>query len=297
LSEIDPADVTAVPKRIPEVFNPDLVDIAPATSDRKKPEREGLPPGYRMRADAHYVDQLTSRRTDRATVETARSDDRPADAAAWTEKLLAQLSEGISTIESAAALLSSDASAIGRRVNIDLIRTQAWRAAWLLRATAILQGAHRPQIRPRPLAFLLGQIRTGFAAECRLTGVTLAVQTSDWNAVVAADEVSFLTGVTAAIFSTLALIDSAEGVTITVYAVQHDGHLRTIDVVQEEILVPASFSASFFDAPGGDRSATWSSKLAASTIKTAAQQHGGDASFHTTDRGGSLIRLQLSRAS
>ena len=296
MSEIDPADVTAVPKRIPEVFNPELVDIAPATSDRKKPEREGLPAGYRMRADAHYVDQLTSRRTDRAPVEAARSD-RSADAPAWTEKLLAQLSEGISTIESAAALLSTDASAIGRRVNIDLIRTQAWRATWLLRATAILQGAHRPQIRPRPLAFLLGQIRTGFAAECRLTGVTLAVQASDWNAVVAADEVSFLTGVTGAIFTTLALIDSAEGVTITVYAVANEGHVRTIDVVQEEILVPASFSASFFDTAGSDRSATWSSKLAVSTIKAAAQQHGGDASFHTTDRGGSLIRLQLSRAS
>jgi hypothetical protein len=250
-----------------------------------------------MRADAHYVDQLSSRRADRAPAEAARSGDRPVDAPGWTEKLFAQLSEGISTIESAATLLSGDASAVARRVNVDLIRTQAWRAAWLLRATAILQGAHRPQMRPRPLAFLLGQIRTGFAAECRLTGAALVVQASDWNAVVAADEVSFITAVTAAIFCTLTLVEPAEGVTINTYAIANEGQLRTVDVVQDEILVPASFSAGFFDASSVDRSATWSSRLAASTIKAVAQQHGGDASFHTTDRGGSLIRLQLSRAS
>jgi hypothetical protein len=28
---------------------------------RKNVEREGLPPSYRMRADAHYVDQLSAR--------------------------------------------------------------------------------------------------------------------------------------------------------------------------------------------------------------------------------------------
>jgi hypothetical protein len=38
----------------------------------KTPEREGLPPGYRMRADAHYVEQLTGRRTDRIYADQAR---------------------------------------------------------------------------------------------------------------------------------------------------------------------------------------------------------------------------------
>jgi len=38
--------------------------LAPRFDTRKTAEREGLPPGYRMRADAHYVDQLSARSAD-----------------------------------------------------------------------------------------------------------------------------------------------------------------------------------------------------------------------------------------
>ena len=49
-----------------DYFPPDAVQLPPAPVVAKRPEREGLPAGYRMRADAHYVDQLTTRRPDRA---------------------------------------------------------------------------------------------------------------------------------------------------------------------------------------------------------------------------------------
>lgn len=295
MSEIDPADITAVPQRISESFNPELVDISPAAADRKKLEREGLPPGYRMRADAHYVDQLTSRRGERPSTDPVRGLDKAGDAQAWTDQLLTQLSEEISTIESAALSLSNDASPVARRVNLDLIKMQAWRASWLLRANAILQGGHRPQMRPRPLAFLLGQIRTAFAPECRLSGVGFQVQASDWNAVVAVDESGLLAGVAAAVFATLALVDQSEGVTIKLIAQASDGELRTIDVMQDEVMVPAGATAGFFDPSAIDRGAPWSARLTVPTVKTVARQRGGDALFLTTNRGGSLIRLQLTR--
>ncbi len=40
----------------------DAVDEEREPDEERPREREGLPPGYRMRADAHYVDQLVSRR-------------------------------------------------------------------------------------------------------------------------------------------------------------------------------------------------------------------------------------------
>jgi len=294
LSELDPADITAVPQRIPESFNPELVDTSTPAADRKKPEREGLPPGYRMRADAHYVDQLTTRRGDKSA-DPGRGSDRAADAQTRMDQLLSQLSEGISTIESAASSLSSDASPVARRVNLDLIKMQAWRASWLLRANAMLQGTHRPQSRPRPLAFLLGQIRNAFASECRLSGVGLQVQASDWNAVVTVDESSLLTGMAAPVFATLALIDQSEDVTVNLSAQASGGELRTIDVLQDDILMPAGATAGFFDPAAIDRAAPWSARLIVPTIKAIAQQRGGEALFLTTDRGGSLIRLQLTR--
>ena len=56
-----PEPETVVPraaqKSVPR-SNPD--DLAHRLSERSAPEREGLPQHYRMRADAHYVDQLES---------------------------------------------------------------------------------------------------------------------------------------------------------------------------------------------------------------------------------------------
>src|SRR4029453_16684264 len=67
VSDVDPADVAPRPTRFSEKkMNKELDDIAAAQLARKAPERgpergperEGLPAGYRMRADAHYVEQL-----------------------------------------------------------------------------------------------------------------------------------------------------------------------------------------------------------------------------------------------
>jgi hypothetical protein len=69
VSDVDPADVAPRTARFSEKkMNKELDDIAAAQLARKAPERgperEGLPAGYRMRADAHYVEQLSSRSAD-----------------------------------------------------------------------------------------------------------------------------------------------------------------------------------------------------------------------------------------
>jgi hypothetical protein len=280
VSEIDPADITAVPRRtLSEAFDPDLAD-APATSTHRKAEREGLPSGYRMRADAHYVDQLTSRKAEKGQVDAPRSGSKEADATR-TEHLLAQLAESLATIESASAILANETSAIARRANLDVIKTHAWRASWLLRANAIAQGSRRIKVRPRPIAFLLGEVRNRFGAECRLAGVSLQVHASDWNAVVDVDEQDFIAGVAGAVFSSIGLVEDADGVTIKVSAVTAGRELRSVEVTQDDVMVAA-----------GDLGAG----LAASTARTVAQQHGGEAAFLTAGQGGSTIRLTFSRA-
>ena len=86
--------------------------------------REGLPPGYRMRADAHYVDQLSARTTDAAA--------QPAPARRHTvdAEITPHVLGAIATIQSAASLASDDGSPMVRRVALDLIRSAAWRASW-----------------------------------------------------------------------------------------------------------------------------------------------------------------------
>jgi hypothetical protein len=287
---------------VPETVSDFPAELAPSSGGLKKPEREGLPPGYRMRADAHYVDQLTTPRSERAERgETGRNGRRAADDAAElrerrTDRLLAQLTEDLATIGSAASLLSSDASPMARRVSLDLIRIQTWRAAWLLRANALVDGAHRPQLRARQLGPLLMQLREGFAAECRVAGVGLQVDANDWGTAVTIDETSLVAGVTGAVIATLGLIGSGEWGAIRVHASVDNGELRAIDVSQEDAAAPAGIGSRFFDPSWTDRPGGWSAGLGAAAARAAALIHGGDATLVTPDRRGTIVRLALNRA-
>jgi hypothetical protein len=246
-----------------------------------------------MRADAHYVDQLSSRRGDkaaeRAQVERQESRER-------VEKLLSQLSEELATIETAVAPLAGDTSRLSRRVNVDLIKSQVWRSSWALRAHAILDGSHRLQVRPRPIGFLLGHVRAGWAAECKLESITLQVQVSDWNAVVPVDEQAFVAGVNGAIIATLGLIGQADGATLAVTAAIANGQIRSVDVSQSEVLVSPNVSGRFFDAAWSERPGGWLSGFAAATARAVAQQHGGDAVCLVGEAVGSTVRLTLGKA-
>ena len=64
MSEFEPRSVVPpfVPTVRPEAFHDDDFESAEFTGETGF-RREGLPPGFRMRHDAHYVEQLTGRTT------------------------------------------------------------------------------------------------------------------------------------------------------------------------------------------------------------------------------------------
>ena len=257
MSDIDSSDVTVGRRTPPEKFEP--ADV-PGNGGASRSEREGLPASYRMRADPHYVEQLSSRRERLERAEGTRhhtgsgemgeregAAEQREQRERRSDRVLAQLNDEITTISSAAALLAADASPLARRLGVDLIRAQAWRASWLLRATALLDGSHRGQTRQKPLVSILEQVRQGLAPECRLAGVSLQLQASDWNAAVSVDESVLIAGITGAIIATLGIIDQAEGATIRVSADIVAGELRSVDIAQDEVTVPAAAGLRFFD--------------------------------------------------
>jgi hypothetical protein len=303
VSEIDPADIAAGGNaEIPEEFAEDL-ETGAESPRLKKAVREGLPPGYKMRADAHYVDQLSARRADRqsaarvtevATSEPAvdlreRRDARERRA----EKAFAQLTEDVVSIESAAAVLAGDASPMARRANVDVIIAQAWRASWLLRAMAILDGSHRGHLRSRPLGFILTEVCNRLAAESRLSGFLLTVHASDWNAAVSVDEAGLVSGLTGAVFGTLGVVARPEGVTIRISASASAGELRSVEVTQEDVMVAPSIASRFFDPLWSERPGGWVAGLGASAARAVAQQQGGSAVFLAGERRGTTIRLNF----
>ena len=284
------------------------VELAAGASPvEPKHEREGLPPGYRMRADAHYVDQLTSRRADRLHADALRTDAAPPRGDARRdvvdrepagdaphrrhERVFAQLTEDLATITSAAALLGGESSAVARRVNLDLIRAHAWRATWLNRAHQMLEGLHRTHVRSRALGPLLARLREGLEAEGRLTGSTIDVDVPDWNATVEIDDESLLTGIAGAILATLSLTSAAEPLAVRVTAALAGGDLRTIEVTQDAVQAGASHEGRGRDAAWSDRHAGWTSSLGAMVAKTAGHLAGAEVAFLGSERRGSTVRF------
>ncbi|HYN09943.1 MAG TPA: hypothetical protein VES67_21345 [Vicinamibacterales bacterium] len=303
MSEIDPADVAAGGNaEIPEEFAEDL-ETGAGSSRLKTPVREGLPPNYKMRADAHYVDQLSTRRAERQaaarTADVAASEppvdlrERRDARERRADKAFAQLAEDVVSIESAAAVLASDVSPMTRRANVDVIVAQAWRASWLLRAMAILDSSHRGYHRPRQLGFILTEVCERLSAESRLSGFALTVHASDWNASVSVDEGALVTGLTGAVFGTLGVVGRSEGVTVRLSASASAGELRTVEVSQDDVMVGPSIASRFFDPLWTDRPGGWVAGLGASAARAVAQQQGGSAVFLAGERRGTTIRLNF----
>ena len=289
----------------------------PSPSSGKKVDREGLPSSYRMRADAHYVDQLAGRRAPDA--EAPRAPTRVSDADTHAEprerlekerdrterekdtrerradRVIAQLLQEVEAISASAALVSGTGAALAQRANIAAVRAHAHRAGWLMRAHTIVENGYRAQVRSRPLGRLLEQVREGLAAECGLTGLHLDVQAGDWNALVPMDDGAMAAGLTAAIFASVALLPDPAGATIKITASTLGAELRSLEVSQDESAIPATTSPVFFDQgwaerPGGPWAAT-----AAACVKAVAAMHGGDAVFMPGARRGSTIRFNFNR--
>jgi hypothetical protein len=313
VSDIDPLDVVLSDQPVnPESFDEDPVEFSTPPPRSKKADREGLPPGYRMRADAHYVDVLTTRRAERserterpapraaeaveAEVTPAESRERREPRERRSERVFAQLAEDLATIDATSALLGGETSPLARRANLDLVRAHASRAAWLIRANSVLDGLHRGQPRSRTLHMLLGQIRDAFAPEARLHGLRLETHATDWNASATLDDVALTTGVLGAIYATAGLLSQAEGATIRVTAVQVGGDLTAFEISQDAVVVSAPAVQKFFDASWTDRPGGWLAGIAAWSARVAAHRLGGDAAVQAGERRGSVVRLSLARS-
>ena len=269
-------------------------------SEPVKTEREGLPPGYRMRADSHYVELLSSNaRADRPRTEGRPSRDLDvAQAVARTprdRRVFDHLIEEISAIESAAAMLAGDSSALSRRVSLDLIKAQSARAAWLLRSQFFLAGPAPDAVpRTRPVGALLGQIRDRIASECRLVGVGLQVS-AESTATVTVDENAVSLGVTGAVMALLPLLSGTDGTVIRIEAiVEEDGDeddLQAIEISQEPVALSQTARQRFFDADWLDRPGGWLAATGAAMAQASSERLGGRATMATGSRRGCTIRL------
>jgi hypothetical protein len=123
-------------------------------------EREGLPPGFRMRADAHYVEQL-----DTPTVHAARAKEPVSQPpASPSASCTTAIEDALRSIASAAALAAAP-SAVMRGGASRLIDTECQRALRLLTVLKVLSGVTTFRSAGVPVLDLLHKVREALERE------------------------------------------------------------------------------------------------------------------------------------
>ena len=262
------------------------------------PLREGLPPTYRMRADAHYVDLIEGRalHNPKTSVLPAPVQDTAPRMTDFTDPTLhagADLAQALATLSSCAALLSDAPSDLSRAVVSDLIKAEAWRASALLHATRVVRKELSITRAAVSVSGLLDKVTSGVQPERRVRALTIdAHSTLPYGAVVVADDKMVTGAISCALLATLAVVQNVPDARITI-AASSDPTTGVAFTVAQPSVTPASiwqaraFDPTWTDRPGGVSAVLWMLAL-----QETAQAHGGTARVERSDRG-TTIGLSL----
>ncbi len=155
-----------------------LVDEA-SDVDEPAPRREGLPAGFRMRHDTHYVEELISRnhagRADTAPankIHARRISPRVAEPKATpsTAMASADIGESLDAIGACLHLFRARTRPAAERVALDLIAAEVARAGWLVQALSVLNEdvpVARGAVDIGPVVSRIARVPGGRPARCR----------------------------------------------------------------------------------------------------------------------------------
>jgi hypothetical protein len=290
----------------------DAVAVQPADSladpdededlDSEEPpsQREGLPPGFRMRHDAHYVDDLVSRnRSSRVMVlQAADAGERPGGAHApqthptvSPSQAYAEIGGNLDAIGAALRLFPESPRPMPERVALDLIHAEVSRAAWYLQALSILEQDVPVSNLPVDLEALVNRAIRGLAPGWERRGSRIGVVSELAARAGRGDERLLTVAVAGMILALQALTENVHPVRIDL-ALRLEDDRVVVEVSEDGVRVPASWRARFLDPawserPGGSRAGV---SLAAS--RRVAELHRG--TLAVGDAGDETVRLMLS---
>jgi hypothetical protein len=261
------------------------------TLDEPPPLREGLPAGFRMRHDRHYVETLYTHQDEKRTTEHR------------DETLLAivrELSGALHAVGASAADITTRGRALRERAAIALVRAEAQRAAWLAdAATAVVQDP-TCALDAVSLADVVRRVMASLEPAQRITGVEPTLYIADAPTTVAGDARLLEAAIGGVVVAMSALVEergTPGRLAIRLTPCIDDPSLRSLEVTQTSVVVPASALSRFFDEQFGDHPAGRVGALHLAAAQKIARVHRARLTVTAVDNGGCTITFTAKTSS
>ena len=202
--------------------------------------------------------------------------------------ILSALSHDLVRIGSLADVLELASNPFQHRAAADFLRAEAWRAAWLVSAAAIVADV-RPLARTASLPRALDRVRAGFEPEARLARLQLDFSTSPDVGDAQCDD-QFGTVVSGLLFAALAWMEGSDASRVEVRVDAPSGQMLRLQIVQRAALPPAH-AANDGEGPGQNLTET----MAFSAARVFSAARGGSVSVSPTGGRGAAIQLVFHR--
>jgi hypothetical protein len=264
---------------------------APSTIEKPRPARQGLPSGFRMRHDAHYVDELESRR---------RQSDIGAPALAFPTSVpvtfaLRDMSQELEGVASCFNLIPAKGRPLRERMGLSLARVSVERNLRAFQALRIL--LEDPPAEPRPLSLnaLVEHTVQGFSEELRLTASSVSCDLSESPIRLNADARMLSLALQACVGALVLFVEAANvegGIHITTRLTEASA---VVEMRQDTYRLSSDQFSRLADLEWSDRPGGIPAGTALAAAARIAQAHGGTLDARRTDAGGCVLIMSVGR--
>jgi hypothetical protein len=301
---------------LPDAFDASIFDKISASSEDDRllvdeardvgapaPQREGLPAGFRMRHEKHYVDELLARNhaghADAAPankVHARRIGHRVVEPRATPSMAMASadIGESLDAIGACLHLFRARTRPPAERAALDLIAAEVARATWLVQALSVLDEDAPVSRCAVDLGPVVSRIARLLAAG--RFGATVAVEECTPGLRARGDEPLLTVAVAGIVMALQAVVERVEDAVILVRVSAEDGDRVRIEASQDVLSLPDAWRAKLVDPNWTERPGGRRITVALAAAHRIAEWH--DATLTLDDDGldGCRVALSLLRA-
>jgi signal transduction histidine kinase len=261
----------------------------PSSLDKPRPVRQGLPSGYRMRHDAHYVDELESRR---------RPSENNGPALAFPTSIpvtfaLRDMSQELEGVASCFKLVALKARPLRERMGLSLALVGVERNMRAFQALRVLLEDPPPEPAPTSFTAVVEHTIATFDDELRLTGLRVSLDAPEAPIRVTADARMLSLAMQACVGTLVSLAEASNSDGVIHIGVRSADGAVSCEMRQDIYRLSADQFSRLADLEWSERPGGIPAGIGLAAAARIAQAHGGGLDARRTEAGGCVLSFTI----